>query len=110
MQAKLFCETAEMNGFTTRRLFEPKTQYFNDKVQAESVVVFGGKKPVWIGINAKGGPWVYTSSGTEMEFQNWYPGQPSGNAAYECVLAYITNGQWHNSACHTTRYFVCEFF
>ena len=37
--AKEFCETAAKNGFKTGRLFEPKTQSFNDKVYAQSIVV-----------------------------------------------------------------------
>ena len=37
--AKEFCETAAKNGFKTGRLFEPKTQSFNDKVYAESKVL-----------------------------------------------------------------------
>ena len=83
-----------LENFTTRiaiikgRLFEPKTQSFNEKVHAESVVVFGenyleqrGKQlawhhSAWIGINRKGGSWVYSNSGTELEFQNWRSGKP----------------------------------
>ena len=88
--AKEFCETAAKNGFKAGRLFEPKTQSLNDKVYSESIEVFGEKKWAWIGINAKGGSWVYTSSGIELEFQNWDPqnwglGQ-ANNDAHDCVL------------------------
>ena len=95
--AQKFCETATMNGFKTGRLFEPKTQSFNDKVHAKSKVVFG-KKNTWIGINPKGGVWVYTSSGTELEFQNWRPHYPAHG--FECVsLYYNSNGQWIDNRC-----------
>ena len=55
-----------MNGYTSGRLFEPHTLSFNDKVYAESVVVFGGNKQSWLGVNDKGGSWVYASSGTDI--------------------------------------------
>ena len=110
MQAKLFCETAAMNGFTTGRLFEPKTQYFNDKVYNESLVVFGGEKTTWIGINAKGGPWGYTSSGFELKFESWYPGQPN-TGAHDCVHIWSGhgNGKWGDTNCNNKLYFICEF-
>ena len=88
--AKEFCETAAKNGFKAGRLFEPKTQSLNDKVYSESIEVFGEKKWAWIGISAKRGSWVYTSSGIELEFQNWDPqnwglGQ-ANNDAHDCVV------------------------
>ena len=115
MQAKLFCETVAMNGFKTGRLFEPKTQYFNDKVFDESLVVFGGEKTTWIGINSKGGPWGYTSSRTELEFENWYPGQPNTGAhAHDCGHIYSSisnvNGKWGDANCNMKFHFICEFF
>ena len=116
------CETAAMNGFATGRLFEPHTLSFHDKVYAESLVVFGGKKSTWIGINAKGGqpivgPWVYTSTGTELVFENWYkPGtqwdQPENHSGNEkCVMWYPwgTNGEWFDYDCNQKNFFICEF-
>ena len=84
------CEKAALNGFKTGRLVEPKTKSFNDKVYAETNIVFGQRQNTWIGIRAKGGSWVYTSSGIELEFQNWDPqnwglGQ-ANNDAHDCVL------------------------
>ena len=102
------CETAAMNGFTTGRLFEPRTKYINDKVYDESLVVFGEKKPAWIGINAKGGPWVYTSSGTQLEFENWHPSQPN-NDAHDCVYSVSQNGKWADLPCNHKFFFICEF-
>ena len=103
------CETAAMNGFTTGRLFEPKTLSFNDKVYAESIDVFGGKKHAWIGINKKRGPWVYTSSGTKLEFENWHPGRPTKQKAYDCVFSHNGNGKWVDYDCNSKHYFICEF-
>ena len=97
-----------MNGFTTGRLFEPHTKCFNGKVYDESLVVFGEKKHAWIGINAKGGPWVYTSSGTQLEFENWDPGQPN-DGAHGCVYWYDQTGKWYDYNCNHNCHFICEF-
>merc|ERR1712051_961167 len=103
-----FCGNAAMNGFTTGRLFEPHTKCFNGKVYDESLVVFGERKHAWIGINAKGGPWVYTSSGTQLEFENWLPGQPN-DGAHGCVYWYDQTGKWYDYNCNHNCHFICEF-
>ena len=107
------CETAAMNGFTTGRLFEPHTQYFNDKVWAEAIDVFGNENEIWawIGINDKGGPWVYTSSGTDLKFPNWQPGQPNSNGAHHCVHFWWGGvfGKWGDYPCNDKLFFICEF-
>ena len=109
--AKEFCETAARNGFKAGRLFEPKTKSLNDKVYSESIVVFGEKKWAWIGINTKGGPWVYTSSGIGLEFQNWDPqnwglGQ-ANNDAHDCIL--LALWYWYDEHCDDKHRFICEF-
>ena len=49
--AKEFCETAAKNGFKAGRLYEPKSQSFNDKVNAKLL------SQTWIGITlVKQGP------------------------------------------------------
>ena len=100
-----------MNGYTSGRLFEPKSLSFNDKVYAESIVAFGGTPYIWFGINAKGGPWVYTESGTALEFENWYPGQPDGTEDCGIIIAQFNNhyGKWFDSGCHNKLSFICEF-
>ena len=109
--AQKFCETAAMNGFTTGRLVEPRTQSFNDNVFAESLVVFG--YPSWIGINVrKGPPWVYTSGGNELVFENWYPFEPTDKALTYCISWNKINGRvgkWLDYHCNTKLHFVCEF-
>jgi len=109
--AQEFCETAAMNGFTTGRLFEPKTQSFNDKVFEEAIDVFGGLKETWIGINAKGGPWVYTSNKGELGLVNWNPGQPNSNA-HDCAywgISVFGPGKWGDDHCNVNFFFICEF-
>ena len=100
------CETAAMNGFATGRLFEPHTQDFNDKVNVEAIDVFGWDNSAWIGINDKGGTMAYTSSGTELIFQNWHQGYPKKNAN-DCVAT--KNKKWGNMPCRFKFEFICEF-
>ena len=104
------CETAALNGFKTGRLFEPKTQSLNDKVYAESIVVFGDLlRGAWIGIKRKRGHWIYTSSGTKLKFQNWLKKQPRGNERNRCVYSYSRTGQWVQFSCSWKTFFICEF-
>ena len=95
-----------MNKFTTGRLVEPKTKSFNDKVNAASIVVFGGKKHAWIGINAKAGPWIYTSNGTELVFENWDQGEPNDDS-HDCVH-FWRKGKWADYPCYAKLFFICE--
>ena len=102
--AQKFCETAALNGFTKGRLFESKTQSFNDKVLAESKVVFGKKNNAWIGNNPKGGSLVWKS-------QKWVPHHPV-DGALDCVFLHYINGRlpianYHH--CQFQQYFICEF-
>ena len=112
--AKETCETSgsshdfPTDDFTTGRLVEPKTKSFNDKVYAESIVAFGGTPASsWIGINgiSKGVPWVYTSSDTELVFENWHLGGPSTNG--DCTL--LKNEKWFAYPCNHKIKFICEF-
>ena len=96
-----------MNGFTTGRLFEPRTKSLNDKVHHESQVVLGEKYDTWMGIINKGDKWVYASSGDDLDFENWYPGKPSGT---DCNLLSVSlNGSWFDYDCNYKFYFICEF-
>ena len=105
-----------MNKFTTGRLLEPKTKSFNDKDFAESLVVFKhfkGKEDAWIGINGKGGPWVYTSSASKLAFENWATGEPN-NGAHDCVHFWTQKegkffGKWADYPCNAKKFFICEF-
>ena len=60
------------------RLVEPRSNSYNNKVFGASLSAFGGENQAWIGINARAGVWVYTSSGDNLGnlgFENWYPGK-----------------------------------
>ena len=108
--AQGMCETGAMNGFTTGRLLEPKTLAFNNKVFAASLIAFGGKKEAWIGMNAKGGSWVYTSSGRDLDLENWEHWEPnnSGDCVYWGFSTYRA-GTWGDRDCNRKMFFICEF-
>ena len=117
--AQVVCERAALNGFKPGRLVEPKTQSFNDKVYAETNIVFGQRKPTWIGISAKGGshdpqPWVYTSSGTEIVFENWHSRRGSKIRTKLCAFFMSRGvGKWSARVCNIKKKFelpfICEF-
>ena len=106
------CEKAALNGFKTGRLVEPKTKSFNDKVYAETNIVFGQRINTWIGIRAKGGSWVYTSSGTEIVFENWHR---RSKIRPTLLCAYLSSrvGKWSTRFCNIKKRFelpfICEF-
>ena len=106
-----------MNGFTTGRLVEPKTQSFYNKVRAKAKVIYRKSYPkksqwIWIGINGIRGPWVYTSSQTKLAFENWGKGQPKSRVhklnTKSCVSFFY--GGWYNQPCASKFHFICEFF
>ena len=99
-----------MNGFKTGRLVEPKTQSFNDKVYAESKISFNFWS-FWMGIKTKGGAWVYTSSGTKINFENWKKSKREKVASGDCAYS-SSNGEWGIDRCNgrnTFMRFICEF-
>ena len=93
---------------------EPKTQSFNDKVYAETNIVFGQRKPTWIGIRARGGSWVYTSSGTKIVFKNWLFRNRTERKKHSHDCAYSIKskkGKWATYICKSSFKFsfICEF-
>ena len=134
-EAQEFCKNETMNGFTTGRLLEPKTQSFLDKVYFESELVFGYRgvtgeinkankhylrKDTWMGIirinttSYQGNKWVYASSGDDLEFQNVY----GGGFRYkldiaECAILHVSpwkNHQgWFDQLCYLKHAVICEF-
>ena len=100
-----------MNKFKTGRLVEPKTQSFNDKVYAESKVSFGFWS-FWMGIKAKRGAWVYTSSGSKISFENWFKFVKSKKPKSGDCASASTGGKWIKGRCngnHRFVHFICEF-
>ena len=107
--AKKWCENASKNGFKAGRIFEPKTQSFNDKVYAESRRLSKNLIDYWIGIRRKkSGQFIYGNSKNYLEFQNWGRNQPINNARKDCVIS--ENGKWFNISCNRKHNFICEFF
>jgi hypothetical protein len=111
--AQEFCETAAINGFMTGRLFEPKKlSFYNFVYNHEANKHYPGStvpQNTWTGINVKGGSGVYTSSGNEVDFDNWYR-DPSSFGADDCALGNHGNGgKWTNVGCNYKASFICEF-
>ena len=108
------CEKAALNGFKTGRLFEPKTQSFNDKVYTEANIFLGRGQSRWIGIKVRGGSWGYTGSGTEIVFKNWHnshkrrPNEHSHDCGYFVARG---KGKWSSYRCNNNKRvsFICEF-
>ena len=100
-----------MNGFKTGRLVDPKTQSFNENVYAESRVSFRFSE-FWLGIKAKGGAWVYTSSGTKIGFENWSKYAEFEKSKKQSCAQSSTDGNWITTRCYgkySLRHFICEF-
>ena len=95
-------------GLKTGRLFEPKTYNYNRLEARER-----GSAKYWIGINSKSGPWAYTSSGLNLEFQHWGPGQSNNMIKNnKCVIIGqwgMGNGLWYHDPCNRKHSFICEF-
>ncbi|KAF6212987.1 hypothetical protein GE061_010700 [Apolygus lucorum] len=63
------------------------------------------------GTSARSGRGYYwISDGESLTYQNWSPGQPSGNQ--ECIVyEKLTSGwKWNNLFCNTVRPFACEYY
>ncbi|XP_072396187.1 C-type lectin mosGCTL-7-like isoform X2 [Diabrotica undecimpunctata] len=62
------------------------------------------------------GQWVWLSTGQNMIYMNWYPGQPSGqnshNTSEHCVearhWANPSGFTWNDINCLSELYFICE--
>ena len=108
--AQEFCETAAINGFMTGRLFEPKKlSFYNFVYNHEANRLTTIPRNTWTGINVKGGSGVYTSSGTEVDFDNWYH-DPSSFGADDCAIGNNgVKGKWAKIGCNYKAYFICEF-
>ena len=56
--------------------------------------------------------WTYGSTGEEITYTNWYPGQPNQHTG--CVAVdwpgFPDNDKWHDDPnCGNKKQFVCEF-
>ena len=107
--AQTFCNV-ELGGV----LFEPQSKEINDKIFNASVEYFGQETPIWIGIDDLNheGFFVYSSNQTELEFENWLPGQPNnGGFGENCVdfrPYWSRAGQWMDSDCNIPHNSICQ--
>ncbi|XP_004607619.2 pulmonary surfactant-associated protein A-like [Sorex araneus] len=50
----------------------------------------------------------YSIDGTQVNYTNWYPGEPRGRGKEKCVEMY-TDGKWNDKNCLQYRLTICEF-
>lgn len=50
----------------------------------------------------------YYIDGTQVNYTNWYPGEPRGRGKERCVEMY-TDGLWNDKNCLQYRLAICEF-
>ena len=89
----------------------------NNDVAKTGLEIYGSSKNVHIGITdiVTEGQWKYPSTGTSIQIENWYPGQPNNqgvgqHCAYMIIANNNSNGTWVDIACTTSSAaFICEF-
>jgi hypothetical protein len=65
----------------------------------------------WVGITdiIVENRWVYDSSMTPIQNNNWGPHEPDGRRGENCVvISRGYHGKYADVDCHTTRGFICE--
>ena len=66
---------------------------------------------IWIGGNdlAREGNWIWQSSGDDLDFSRFNPGEPNGGVNENCLGMLHENGNWVDSVCAAAQNFhVCE--
>lgn len=63
----------------------------------------------WIGSYYSSHYWYWNVDSSNFEYENWYPGSPSGAEDKNCAIIQNLDGQWVNKDCNTGYHFVCEF-
>ncbi|XP_052674625.1 secretory phospholipase A2 receptor-like [Crassostrea angulata] len=66
------------------------------------------KFAVWIGAisSSPTGPYRWELSGPTLDYQPWYPGNPTYNV--ELCVNLLGSGMWNDIMCDNSYYFVCE--
>ena len=55
------------------------------------------------------GNWIWQSSGDDIDYTRFQPGEPNGNFNENCLVLYFENGNWIDLPCSTTMNFqICE--
>ena len=105
--AKKDCKT-KFNGMG--KLFEPKTLAINKKVHKMAVAVIRNGL-FWIGVNDMNqeNKFISESSGQEVAFTWWSPGQPDNSNDEDCVeIWFHDNYRWNDNKCDGKNPFVCQ--
>ncbi|POI24893.1 hypothetical protein CIB84_011356, partial [Bambusicola thoracicus] len=65
----------------------------------------------FIGINdmEKEGQFVYADSSPLQNYSNWKDGEPHDSTGHEDCVEMLSTGEWNDSECQVTIYFICEF-
>ncbi|KYO29267.1 collectin-10 [Alligator mississippiensis] len=66
---------------------------------------------VFIGLNdmEKEGHFVYADNAPLQNYSNWKEGEPRDTSGHEDCVEMLSTGEWNDSECHLTIYFICEF-
>ncbi|XP_064010258.1 collectin-10 isoform X2 [Pogoniulus pusillus] len=57
----------------------------------------------------KEGQFVYADSSPLQNYSHWKEGEPHDPAGHEDCVEMLSTGEWNDSECQVTIYFVCEF-
>ncbi|XP_074412061.1 collectin-10 isoform X1 [Zonotrichia albicollis] len=65
----------------------------------------------FIGLNdmEREGQFVYADNSPLQNYSNWKQGEPHDPAGHEDCVEMLSTGEWNDSECQVTIYFVCEF-
>ncbi|XP_048796798.1 collectin-10 isoform X2 [Lagopus muta] len=65
----------------------------------------------FIGINdiEKEGQFVYADSSPLQNYSHWKDGEPHDSTGHEDCVEMLSTGEWNDSECQVTIYFICEF-
>ncbi|XP_053251363.1 collectin-10 [Podarcis raffonei] len=55
------------------------------------------------------GQFVYADRTPLQSYSNWKEGEPQDTSGQEDCVEMLSTGQWNDTECHHTMYFVCEF-
>ena len=94
-------------------LAEPRSQDENDAIInfTKTQNNFWGEDHFWIGVNDMNqeNKFISESSGQEVNFTSWSPGQPDNSNDEDCVeIWYHDNYRWNDAQCDIKFPFVCQ--
>uniref|UniRef100_A0A8W8KNQ8 C-type lectin domain-containing protein n=1 Tax=Magallana gigas TaxID=29159 RepID=A0A8W8KNQ8_MAGGI len=100
----------ELGGYLVRIENEEENTWLTtifpiDEIEADKYFAFA----VWIGAISLSptGPYKWGLSGPILDYQPWYPGEPT-NSAEELCVNLLASGLWNNVPCMLRYYFICE--